>query len=262
MRMRHLPVWIALLVAVGGLGSFVAADDESERADAGSAEASTTPPVGARPPAAPPPVFVPPNRGAPATRLGGATRGSGGPELPAIEALVPEEAGWTLEEQPVLYWYLSSPTDVRTDLRIVGVEPLEPILQTTLPRAEQGGVQRVRLADHGVRLETGRLYQWLVMLVPDPEDASYNRVVGGGIQRIETPPDLEARLRDTEPAQLPHTLARAGIWYDAIDVLSTRIEDSRGDPTIWWNQRAALFQQVGLPDVPLEKHAAAGFDQR
>jgi hypothetical protein len=194
MRMRHLPVWIALLVAVGGLGSFVAADDESERADAGSAEASTTPPVGARPPAAPPPVFVPPNRGAPATRLGGATRGSGGPELPAIEALVPEEAGWTLEEQPVLY--------------------------------------------------------------------SYNRVVGGGIQRIETPPDLEARLRDTEPAQLPHTLARAGIWYDAIDVLSTRIEDSRGDPTIWWNQRAALFQQVGLPDVPLEKHAAAGFDQR
>ena len=37
------------------------------------------------------PVFVPPNRGAPAARLGGATRSAGNGEFPNIEVLVPEE---------------------------------------------------------------------------------------------------------------------------------------------------------------------------
>jgi hypothetical protein len=206
------------------------------------------------------PVFVPPNRGSPFTRLGGATRGTGGDDLPRIEALVPEEAGWTLEEQPVLYWYLSEPTDLRIDLVLMRVDPMETLLETTLPPSKGAGIQRIRLADHGVKLEPGVSYQWLVKLVPDPSDRSYDRVVGGGLERVTPSPELQRKLG--EPSQSrPHTLAEAGIWYDAIDSLSQQIDAAPGNRTLW-NQRAALLEQVGLPEMALSEQAAAGFGRR
>ena len=87
------------------------------------------------------PGWVPLSRGSTtAARLGRATRSAGDDSLPRIEALVPQEAGWTLEEQPVLYWYLSKTTEVAVELAVVRVEPLEQILKVTLPKAEQAGI--------------------------------------------------------------------------------------------------------------------------
>lgn len=206
------------------------------------------------------PVFVPPNRGSPFTRLGGATRGTGTNDLPRIEALVPEEAGWTLEEQPVLYWYLSKPTDVRVDLAVMRVEPMEMLLETTLPPPEGAGIQRIRLADHEVKLEPGVSYQWLVKLVPDASDRSYDRVVGGGLERVMPSPDLQAKLGEPSTSR-PHALAEAGIWYDALDSLSQQIDAAPGNRTLW-NQRTALLEQVGLPEVALDEQSAAGFGRR
>jgi hypothetical protein len=208
------------------------------------------------------PVFVPPNRGSPFARLGGATRGTGTNDLPRIEALVPEEAGWTLEEQPVLYWYLSKPTatDLRTDLVVMRVDPMETLLETTLPPPEGAGIQRIRLADHGLKLEPGVSYQWLVKLVPDASDRSYDRIVGGGLKRVTPSPELQRKLGEPSTSR-PHALAEAGIWYDAIDSLSQRIDAAPGNRTLW-NQRAALLEQVGLPEVVLSEQAAAGFGRR
>ncbi|MHC4422536.1 MAG: DUF928 domain-containing protein, partial [Planctomycetota bacterium] len=59
----------------------------------------------------------------------------------------------------------------------------------------------------------------------------------------------------------PHALAEAGIWYDAIDSLSQQIDAAPGN-RILWNQRAALLEQVGLPEVVLSEQAAAGFGRR
>jgi hypothetical protein len=206
------------------------------------------------------PVFVPPNRGSPFTRMGGATRGATTDDLPRIEALVPEQAGWTLAEQPVLYWYLSEATGVRTDLVVLRLDPTETLLETTLPPAKAAGIQRIRLADHGVKLEPGVDYQWLVKLVPDASDRTYDRVVGGGLERVTPSPELEQKLGDPSLSR-PHTLAEAGIWYDAIDSLSVQIDAAPGNRTLW-NQRAALLEQVGLPEVALGEQAAAGFGRR
>ena len=60
--------------------------------------------------AAPPMVYVPPNRGAPRTRVGGATRGSE-PQAATIEVIAPESVGLTLTGDPVLYWYLPELSD-------------------------------------------------------------------------------------------------------------------------------------------------------
>jgi hypothetical protein len=206
------------------------------------------------------PVFVPPNRGSPFTRLGGATRGATTDDLPRIEALVPEEAGWTLEEQPVLYWYLSEATDLRLDLVVMQVDPMETLLETTLPTPEGPGIQRIRLADHGLKLEPGVDYQWLVKLVPDTSDRSYDRVVGGGLERVTPSPELQQKLAEPTTSR-PHALAEAGIWYDAIDSLSQQIDAAPGNRALW-NQRAALLEQVGLPEVALNEQAAAGFGRR
>jgi hypothetical protein len=120
------------------------------------------------------------------------------------------------------------------------------LVDTALPRPAAAGIQRIALADHGASLEPGADYQWLVKLAPKPDDDSHDRVVGGGIQRVEAPPELSARL--AEPgASRPHVLAQAGIWYDAVDALSRQIDAEPGNALIV-KQRTALFSQVGLPE--------------
>jgi hypothetical protein len=263
--MRTRLIAIAMASAAALQGAAALAYDEKDRAGserAGPAEAKAAPDVAARGPALPAlPRFVPPERGSPASRIGGATRGAGADALPVIEALAPPEAGLTLEAQPVLYWHLSRLAPVRVDLRILALDPLETVLETTLPAPRQAGIQRIRLADHGVELAPGRAYQWLVLLVPNPGDRSYDRVVGGGIERVLPEADLRERLAGAERAHLPYVLAEAGVWYDAIDVLSQDIETRPSDAQLW-NRRAALFEQVGLPDIELPRAEAAAFEKR
>lgn len=196
------------------------------------------------------PVFVPPNRGAPPMRLGGATRSARRPahELPRMEALVPEEPGWTLEAQPVLYWYLADKTDVQLEFGVQRVDPLQQVVRKRLPAPERAGVQRIDLADYGVTLEPGPIYFWFVKLVPDPEDPEQDKIVGGGIRRVTPDDALAAELSDPATSR-PHALAKAGIWYDAIDAYSQAIE-ARPDDSGLRSQRAQLLEQVDIEIAP------------
>jgi hypothetical protein len=130
------------------------------------------------------PLFVLQNRGAPMARLGGATRSTGQPAHPRIEALVPEQPGWTLEAQPTLYWFVSEVPQVPVEFTLMRLDPHETLVETRLPAPSRAGVQRIALADHAASLETGASYQWLVKLVPNPQDRSYDQIVGGGIERV------------------------------------------------------------------------------
>jgi hypothetical protein len=191
------------------------------------------------------PMFVPPNRGAPPMRLGGATRGKPPAQaLPRIEALVPEEPGWTLEAQPVLYWYLEENTDVALEFGVQRVDPQKQIVRKRLPRPTRSGIQRIDLAEYGVKLEPGPIYFWFVKLVPDPNNPEQDKIVGGGIRRVTADGALNAKLNDPSTSQ-PHALASAGMWYDAIDAYSRAIDSSPGDAGLE-GQRAALLQQVDI----------------
>ncbi len=193
------------------------------------------------------PVFEPTNVGAPITRLGGATRSATG-SVPRTEALVPEEAGHTLQAQPVLYWYLAARTDDRIDFALIGVDPINPILETTLEGPFEPGIQRIRMANHGVTLQTGLEYQWFVRVIPNPKQRLYDRIVGGGIQRLDPSAELEAKLAAAQQGDTHYVLAEAGIWYDALDSLSVQIEAARQNENLR-AQRAALLNQVGLDDL-------------
>jgi len=193
------------------------------------------------------PVFTPTNVGAPLTRLRGATRSATG-SVPRTEALVPEVAGHTLQAQPVLYWYLAGKTDDRIDFALIGVDPINPILETTLEGPFEAGIQRIRLADHSVNLLPNLEYQWFVRVIPNPDQRLYDRVVGGGIQRLEPSAELDAKLSAAQQGDAHYVLAEAGIWYDALDTLSLQIEAAPEDDNLR-AQRAALFDQVGLEDL-------------
>jgi hypothetical protein len=192
------------------------------------------------------PVFVPPNRGAPPMRLGGATRSARQPaqQLPRMEALVPEEPGWTLEAQPVLYWYLAETTDVPLEFGVQRVDPQQQVVRKRLPAPKQAGIQRIDLADYGVTLEPGPIYFWFVKLVPDPQDPEQDKIVGGGIRRVTPDDALVAELSDPATSR-PHVLASAGLWYDAVEAYSKAIE-ARPDDAGLRAQRAKLLEQVDI----------------
>jgi hypothetical protein len=189
------------------------------------------------------PKFKPTNEGTPMARLGGATRTIG--SVARTEALVPEETGHTLEAQPVLYWYLSETTDDRIDFALIGVDPINPMLETTLEGPFKPGIQRVRTADLNAKLEAGVSYQWFIRVIPNPQQRLYDRIVGGGIERLEKSAELQAKLDAAQPGDTHYVLSEAGIWYDALDALSKQIESSPNDANLL-AQRAALFEQVGL----------------
>jgi hypothetical protein len=240
--MKVLVTVIALCLALAPSAPYAAEKDADEKtaSKADAAKSDTAKPTAM-------PVFNPPNLGAPITRLGGATRSTPG-SVPRTEALVPEVAGHTLQAQPVLYWYLAGKTDLPIEFALIGVDPINPIRKTTLEGPFEPGIQRIRLADHDVTLQPGLEYQWFVRLIPNPDQRLYDRVVGGGIQRVEPSAELDAKLAAAQQGDAHYVLAEAGIWYDALDSLSLQIEATPNNENLR-TQRAALFDQVGLENV-------------
>jgi hypothetical protein len=192
------------------------------------------------------PVYIPPNRGSPGGRVGGSTRGAG--IVPILSALVPDHTGLTVREQPSLYWYLSGPTTYPVELTIRDDRAIQPLIETRISGPIQPGVQRVRLADYGVRLPLGVPHRWFVALVVDPDSRSRDNIAGGTIERIALPKALRVNLAQAGKAQAPHLYAQAGLWYDALAAISDLLGAAPNDPVLR-QQRASLLEQVGLGEI-------------
>jgi hypothetical protein len=193
------------------------------------------------------PVYKPPQRGAPGGRIGGGTRGAGHQPL-VLSALAPDHTGLTTQEQPSLFWFLSSPTTLRLEFTLNDPQGTRPIVDVQLPAPAQAGVQRIRLADHGVRLAPGVVYTWFVAAVADPDRRSRDILAGGAIQRVELAPALRDRLEAAAAPERPALYGEAGLWYDCLAALADLIDARPGDAALR-RQRAALLEQVGLGEI-------------
>ena len=192
------------------------------------------------------PEYKPPMRGAPGGRVGGGTRGTGR-EAFILSVLAPNHTGLTISAQPVLYWFISSPSSLPVELTVVDPQKSEPLLELQIKPPITQGVHRVRLADHGVRLEPGVTYQWYVAVIPDAGRRSKDILAGGSIERVAAPDDLTARLAQTLKVDQPAVYAGASLWYDAVAALGDLIEASPQDRALH-ERRSALLKQVGLPN--------------
>ena len=145
----------------------------------------------------PTPVYKPPlGLGAPSSLVAGGSRGTNtclagglkdGNTTLTLSVLVPvDHIGLTVQEQPSLYWYLSAATSCQVEVTLTDGQVVEPLLDLRLSPPANPGVQRVRLADHGVRLAPGVQYQWAVALIPDPNHRSKDIIAARGIKRTET----------------------------------------------------------------------------
>ena len=188
--------------------------------------------------------FRPPTTGAPSVRVTGGSRGSGDTAI-TLDVLAPDDVGVTTREQPSLFWFQSKPADAKFELTLLQENKVNPLVQVTVERSTKAGIQRMKLSDHGVKLAPGVEYQWVVALVSDPDNRSSDLVASGVIKRVEPTADLKEKIATATPASLPNVYAEAGIWYDALSVLTDQIEANPENKTLR-ETRADLLRQVGL----------------
>jgi Domain of Unknown Function (DUF928) len=193
------------------------------------------------------PVYTPPKRGAPGGRVGGGTRGIQR-EVFLLSVLAPDHSGFTISEQPSLYWFISTSTSLPVELTVMDPQGVQPILETRIPAPVQAGVHRIRLSDYNIRLASGSAYRWFVSVVPDADRRSKDIMAGGAIERVEMPEEFKAKLAQAAKADLPSIYGQAGLWYDTIAAISELIEAAPQDQSLR-KQRTALLAQVGLTGI-------------
>jgi hypothetical protein len=192
-------------------------------------------------------VYRPPLRGAPASRVGGGTRGVD-TESWTLYVLAPEDTGLTTAAQPTLYWFTSQPIRRPVEITLTRPGATRPVLEVTLQGPHRAGVHAIPLARWKVTIEPEAEYEWFVSVVSDPSQRSTDQVAGGTIRRVSPPEGLQAPARGAPGAAAAY--AEAGLWYDAVEALSRQI-DATPDSRALREQRAALMRQVGL-EVPAE----------
>jgi Domain of Unknown Function (DUF928) len=191
--------------------------------------------------------FNAPLRGAPATRVGGASRSAAATAM-SLDVLAPNQTGYTTQASPTIYWYVSETINKPVEVTLTGTrleDAVKPLLEVTLQPPISKGIHALRLEDHGVSLKPDAEYQYFVAVVKNYNQRADDVIAGGSIKRVSASADVQAKLKQASPVQAAAVYAESGIWYDAIDALSKQIA---ANPALR-AQRAALLEQVGLNDV-------------
>lgn len=200
-------------------------------------------------PTAKPLLYVPPRKGAPAAglRRGGGTRGTN-KSLPMISLLAPDHVGFTLQEQPVLFWFTPTNHNLSYEFTLIADNADAPLIEAKLPSPARGGVQQIRLADYKARLVAGERYLWSVSLVMDPDEPSANVVAKGAIERVNRDKLEQPLSADLTKGDAPRRYAEAGVWYDALMAISDLMQANPADADLPQLQ-TALLEQGGLGEV-------------
>jgi hypothetical protein len=188
--------------------------------------------------------FRPSTTGAPSVRVTGGSRGTGDATI-TLDVLAPDDIGITTQEQPSLFWFQSKPADAKFELTLLQENKVKPLVQVMIQRSTKAGIQRLKLSEHNAKLAPDVEYQWVVALVTDPENRSSDLVASGVIKRVEPGTDLKGKIAKATPASLAGVYAEAGIWYDALSVLSDQI-DAQPENKSLRETRSDLLRQVGL----------------
>ena len=186
------------------------------------------------------PVYRPPLRGAPATRVGGASRGVPDAEL-VLSVIAPESTGLTSRAQPTLYWYISKALSRPMEFTLNDEQSIKPLVDMKVPVA-QPGIHALKL-NYALKPEVE--YQWTIAAVADPNQRASDTIAGGTIKYVQLPATLAAQIKSATPQQQPFLYAQEGFWYDALTTLSEQIDAQPSNHNVR-EQRAALLEQVGL----------------
>lgn len=193
------------------------------------------------------PNYQPPSRGAPASRVGGGSRGAGDAAA-EISVIAPDHTGLTLQEQPTLYWHLSTPVAAGVEITLIDDVAVKPLLELKFATGTARGLQEIRMSESGVRLKPDVEYRWHVALVLDPAQRSKDVIASGTIKRVVLPEDKRSRLAGISGPAAVSAYAAQGLWYDSIDALAALMRREPSNPALR-RQYQSLLKQVGLEQV-------------
>lgn len=193
------------------------------------------------------PVYRPPLRGAPSGRVAGGTRGLG-VDIPQLCALVPEHVGLTVNEQPLLYYFLSGPSALPLEFTLTERQAVYPLVEARIHPPQSAGIHAIDLADYDKHLKSGIQYRWFIALVPDDEHRAKDILASGAIELVSTSEGLKAKLKQANDTEAAYIYAEAGFWYDALADISEAIAVDRDNRDLL-RQRASLLEQVGLSEA-------------
>jgi hypothetical protein len=205
------------LVSMTGLGLIATGALE------GAVQAQSTgqqPPVGLR------------NRGAPAGRVGAATRtGIDGQKIDQTLDLVAPQVGIGLSsaDQPTLCYLLARP--ISRPLRFVmslhnQSRPVADLELHPPPPLARLGV--VHLRDQNIRLVANQLYVWSVAILLDPQSPSRDLVASALIQYHPIDAAMAADFRQAVSQRDYARLGTHGYWYDAVALAEEYRSRDRG----------------------------------
>jgi hypothetical protein len=198
------------------------------------------------------PVFHPPSLegGILPVRVGGGSRG-GETNGVLVEVLVPDQIALTTQAQPSLYWYQSKAARTHCEVTLTQPKKAKPLLDLQSSGASSAGIHSVKLSHFKVKLTPNVVYRWSVAIIVDPKNRSQDILANGVIEYQEPTAELAAKLAAAADSDRAAIYAEAGIWYDALDSLSTRIDRNPGNGELQ-DQRAKLLSQIGLDGAQIE----------
>jgi hypothetical protein len=195
MRLRlwggSLPKYGAICVLMLNLTFMqVAAQEETAKADGSSDQI----------------VFIPPAAGAPADRVGAATRDIAS-EGSILTLLVPERGGVTTHIRPPLVWHLSETHagEMSSQITPVGTPQLGAFKSIT--SRFRKGYYALDLARSDFQLQPDTIYEWTVVLT----DARTGAVSDWKTAYVE----MVTMKSSTDPKDV-QALAAQGLWFDAL----------------------------------------------
>src|SRR5205823_6383408 len=206
-NIKHVAHIALLVVGLAGMSAWVASEPP------GSSPASEPPGSSKVVPgenkqqasAAGVPVYKPPvGRGVPGGRIGGGTRG--GDLTFVLSVLAPNHTGLTLQEQPVLYWYLSKQMTSPLEFTLTD-DGIKPLVEARMEPPFERGIHGLKLSDYGVKLLPGKRYKWFVSLVVDHERRSRDILAGATIEHVESVEALATTIAQAGSPQAPFIYA-------------------------------------------------------
>lgn len=175
----------------------------------------------------------------------------------ALKALIPatgEKTALTVAADPTFFVYIPKTGAQEAEFVLVDTSNDSVVYQTRvrLPRIPGVMSLSVPISADSKGLQVQKNYRWTFALVCKSENGKENtdNFVSGNIQRVNRP-DVEKRVREASPREVPSIYAKEEIWHDSLASLAKLRRDNPNDAELvesW----ATLLSDVGLADVANE----------
>ncbi|MEM6755168.1 MAG: DUF928 domain-containing protein [Cyanobacteria bacterium P01_C01_bin.38] len=166
--------------------------------------------------------FKPPVTSAPSRSSAGGSRGescaigkSNKNNVSIVKLLPKSNIGLTEEQRPSIMVYVPA-TTARTAFFSIQDENYNHHYQTTLQLPEQPGVIEIKLPSEAPALETGKNYQYSLVMICGVDMEPDDPLTSGWIQRVKP----KGNLNQKASVELASRLASDGIWFDAVSTLA------------------------------------------